>query len=144
MEEAVDQSPTLRGGAAPEDWDLEGARRQMRQIFGIDLDLRPETFEGGDPRALRAALHEALEARYGEKAARCEDLASRFAAIGYPTLQGWARQFLLESLDTHWKDHLLNMDHLKEGIGLRGYGQRDPKQEYQREGFEMFERCSPP
>jgi preprotein translocase subunit SecA len=84
-------------------------------------------------------LHETVEARYREKEARCAELAERFAAIGYPTLQGWAKQFLLESLDTHWKDHLLNMDHLKEGIGLRGYGQRDPKQEYQKEGFEMFE-----
>ncbi len=49
------------------------------------------------------------------------------------------RYFLLESLDRNWKDHLLQMDHLKEGIGLRGYGQRDPKQEYKREGFELFQ-----
>jgi preprotein translocase subunit SecA len=49
------------------------------------------------------------------------------------------RFFVLESLDRHWKEHLLNMDHLKEGIGLRGYGQKDPKQEYKREGFELFQ-----
>jgi preprotein translocase subunit SecA len=49
------------------------------------------------------------------------------------------RFFLLESLDRVWKEHLLNMDHLKEGIGLRGYGQKDPKQEYKREGFELFQ-----
>ncbi|MGM0645940.1 MAG: preprotein translocase subunit SecA [Thermodesulfobacteriota bacterium] len=49
------------------------------------------------------------------------------------------RFFLLESLDRIWKEHLLNMDHLKEGIGLRGYGQKDPKQEYKREGFELFQ-----
>ena len=49
-----------------------------------------------------------------------------------------ARFFLLDSLDRMWKEHLLNMDHLREGIGLRGYGQKDPKQEYKREGFEMF------
>lgn len=49
------------------------------------------------------------------------------------------RFFLLESLDRHWKEHLLNMDHLKEGIGLRGYGQKDPKQEYKREGFALFQ-----
>jgi len=49
------------------------------------------------------------------------------------------RFFLLESLDRNWKEHLLNMDHLKEGIGLRGYGQKDPKQEYKREGFELFQ-----
>jgi preprotein translocase subunit SecA len=49
------------------------------------------------------------------------------------------RFFLLESLDRFWKEHLLNMDHLKEGIGLRGYGQKDPKQEYKREGFQLFQ-----
>ncbi|MCM0754690.1 preprotein translocase subunit SecA [Desulfovibrio aminophilus] len=49
-----------------------------------------------------------------------------------------ARYFLLEALDRNWKDHLLNMDHLRDGIGLRGYGQKDPKQEYKREGFELF------
>ncbi|MEW5774936.1 MAG: preprotein translocase subunit SecA [Thermodesulfobacteriota bacterium] len=49
-----------------------------------------------------------------------------------------ARFFLLDSLDRMWKEHLLNMDHLREGIGLRGYGQKDPKQEYKREGFAMF------
>jgi preprotein translocase subunit SecA len=46
---------------------------------------------------------------------------------------------MLQTIDTLWKDHLLNMDHLKEGIGLRGYGQKNPLQEYQKEGFEMFE-----
>ena len=49
------------------------------------------------------------------------------------------RFFLLDALDRNWKDHLLQMDYLKEGIGLRGYAQRDPKQEYKREGFELFE-----
>ncbi|NJB68618.1 preprotein translocase subunit SecA [Desulfobaculum xiamenense] len=49
------------------------------------------------------------------------------------------RFFLLDSLDRNWKEHLLNMDHLREGIGLRGYGQKDPKQEYKREGFELFQ-----
>lgn len=49
------------------------------------------------------------------------------------------RFFLLESLDRYWKEHLLNMDHLKEGIGLRGYGQKDPRQEYKKEGFELFQ-----
>ena len=48
------------------------------------------------------------------------------------------RVITLQSLDAHWKDHLLAMDHLKDGIGLRGYGQRNPLQEYQREGYDMF------
>jgi len=45
---------------------------------------------------------------------------------------------MLQAIDTHWKDHLLGMDHLKEGIGLRGYGQKDPVREYQKEGYDMF------
>ncbi len=49
------------------------------------------------------------------------------------------RMIMLSVLDTQWKDHLLNMDHLKEGIGLRGYGQHDPLVEYKRESFDMFE-----
>ena len=49
-----------------------------------------------------------------------------------------ARAFLMESIDTQWKDHLLAMDHLREGVGLRGYGGQDPKRAYQTEGFEMF------
>jgi preprotein translocase subunit SecA len=48
------------------------------------------------------------------------------------------RYFILETLDRNWKDHLLSMDHLRDGIGLRGYGQKDPKEEYKREGFELF------
>ena len=48
------------------------------------------------------------------------------------------KMIMLQSIDTHWKDHLLGMDHLKEGIGLRGYGQKDPVREYQKEGYEMF------
>ena len=49
------------------------------------------------------------------------------------------RYFLLDALDRNWKEHLNNMDHLRDGIGLRGYGQKDPKQEYKREGFELFQ-----
>jgi preprotein translocase subunit SecA len=138
VEQIVDSSAEDR--SAPEDWDLEGVRRQLRQSFGIDIpDLTPAALDRTDVQGFRVRLLEIVEERAKQKEARCAELAGRYAEIGYPTLQGWAKQFLLESLDTHWKDHLLNMDHLKEGIGLRGYGQRDPKQEYQKEGFVMFE-----
>ncbi|MDP3939098.1 MAG: preprotein translocase subunit SecA [Deltaproteobacteria bacterium] len=122
-----------------QDWDLESIGNQARLLFGLDLDLSPEKLGDIDARRFRAELMESIESRYKEKEARCAELAGRFAEINYPDLMGWARQFLLETLDSHWKDHLLNMDHLKEGIGLRGYGQRDPKLEYQKEGFTMFE-----
>src|SRR5204863_450942 len=59
--------------------------------------------------------------------------------FGPPMLRQLEKIIMLQTIDTLWKDHLLNMDHLKEGIGLRGYGQKNPLQEYQKEGFEMFE-----
>lgn len=71
-----------------------------------------------------------------------EDIRSLFATLKKDAgeqYQEILRFFLLDSLDRNWKEHLLNMDHLKEGIGLRGYGQKDPKQEYKREGFSMFQ-----
>ena len=71
-----------------------------------------------------------------------EDIRSLFAKLKKDAgeqYQEILRFFLLDSLDRNWKEHLLNMDHLKEGIGLRGYGQKDPKQEYKREGFSMFQ-----
>jgi preprotein translocase subunit SecA len=59
-------------------------------------------------------------------------------AIGPEVMASLEQMVMLQTIDTAWKDHLLSMDHLKEGIGLRGYGQRDPLREYQREGYEMF------
>ncbi|MDR3135068.1 MAG: preprotein translocase subunit SecA [Deltaproteobacteria bacterium] len=66
-------------------------------------------------------------------------LEKKVASIGEDKFRSVASWLMLSSLDTQWKDHLLNMDRLKEGIGLRGYAQKDPLREYQREGFEMFE-----
>ena len=65
-------------------------------------------------------------------------LADKETAFGKPMMDYLRKVIMLQSIDTHWKDHLLAMDHLKEGIGLRGYGQKDPIREYQKEGYEMF------
>jgi preprotein translocase subunit SecA len=65
-----------------------------------------------------------------------EDKEKRF---GEPMLRQLEKIIMLQTIDSLWKDHLLNMDHLKEGIGLRGYGQKNPLQEYQKEGYDMFE-----
>ena len=80
-------------------------------------------------RPLREALGEAVQARY---AARERELTADLLR----TLERWV---MLHVIDSQWKDHLLSMDHLKEGIGLRGYGQRDPLTEYKREAFDLFE-----
>jgi preprotein translocase subunit SecA len=99
---------------------------------------------------VRARLDEVFDfSRFPEfKAAelsreRCQGLADQvfgtLAASAGEHFPEIVRYFILESLDRNWKEHLLNMDHLRDGIGLRGYGQKDPKQEYKREGFELFQ-----
>ena len=91
---------------------------------------------------VREALWERVQERLEEKVKMFADLEQRFAdlEVRLPSFESVARSFLLDTLDVQWKDHLLAMDHLKEGIGLRGYGQRDPKMEYQREGFDLWHR----
>ncbi len=65
-------------------------------------------------------------------------LKRKEAEFGTPLMDYLVRMISLQSIDIHWKDHLLGMDHLKEGIGLRGYGQKDPVREYQKEGYDLF------
>jgi preprotein translocase subunit SecA len=80
----------------------------------------------------RDSVREALVRRTAEV------YEQREREFGPEVVRHLERVITLQSIDSHWKDHLLAMDHLKEGIGLRGYGQRNPLQEYQREGFDMF------
>ncbi len=113
--------------AHPEDWDLKALGDSVMKQFG--LKLTPDLLEGVETReALVDALMERVWSFYEKKVADTgEDVYSQLEKI-----------MLLHTLDNLWKDHLLSMDHLKSGIGLRGYGQRDPLQEYKREGFELF------
>jgi preprotein translocase subunit SecA len=119
---------------APEDthpgqWDLEGLATAVKEQYGFDYRA-----EGIDATALGAkALEEELIAKAHEKYDQKE------AIIGAPAMRYHERMIMLQIADSHWKDHLLNMDHLKEGIGLRGYGQRDPLVEYKRESYDLFE-----
>ncbi len=111
----------------PMDWDLPGLRTQFLSYFNINAgDLRLEEL-GIDE--LREALWNAVQQRYSEREARFDS----------EIIRGFERAIMLHSVDMAWKDHLLALDHLKEGIGLRGYGQRDPLNEYKRESFELFE-----
>jgi preprotein translocase subunit SecA len=77
-----------------------------------------------------------------EKRKHCDRLAEQYADLGYPRFEQLERDFLLQVLDVQWKDHLHSMDGLREGINLRGYAQRDPKIEYQREGYALFEEMN--
>jgi preprotein translocase subunit SecA len=111
------------------DWDIKGLKDQIFTRFGVDIiaeGIKPEQLnrqEVGD------AIFDKLKERYEAK----EQL------IGGDAMRYHERMIMLSVLDSQWKDHLLNMDHLKEGIGLRGYGQHDPLVEYKRESFDMFE-----
>ncbi|MGC9194896.1 MAG: preprotein translocase subunit SecA [Syntrophobacteraceae bacterium] len=111
-----------------EDWNLDAIKNEMIRIFGVQPDLSTETLGDMNPEELRQYLLEIVEKRYDE----------REQAFGEPVMRDIENFFLLRTVDTLWKDHLLNMDYLKEGIGLRGYGQQDPVVAYKREGHQMF------
>jgi preprotein translocase subunit SecA len=115
--------------AHPDQWDLDGLATAVLRQFGFDYRA-----EGVDANKLGSkALEEALINKAHEKYEQKE------ALIGAPAMRYHERMIMLQIVDAHWKDHLLAMDHLKEGIGLRGYGQRDPLVEYKKESFELFE-----
>jgi len=112
----------------PEEWDLAGLSSALFAQFGF----RPDLPEAEVPALTRDALAERIAA--GAEAA----YRKKEEEYGAEAMRYLERMFLLSTIDALWKDHLLSMDHLKEGIGLRGYAQKDPLKEYQREGFEMF------
>src|SRR6266567_2752220 len=85
----------------------------------------------------RSAIEEQVFAVV-EKLYRAKEQELGVDADGTPVLRRYEQWLYLQSIDQQWKDHLLSMDHLRQGIGLRGYGQKDPKQEYKKEGYEMF------
>src|SRR5260370_37748499 len=110
-------------------WDVDGMRKYLLDYFGLDLAKK-----GIDPDQLnRAELGDAIF----EKLHEIYD--SKEKQLGADAMRYHERMIMLSVLDTLWKEHLLNMDHLKEGIGLRGYAQKDPLVEYKRESFDMFE-----
>ncbi|MGC4098136.1 MAG: preprotein translocase subunit SecA [Nitrospira sp.] len=116
----------------PEEWDVKGLTDMMQGQFG--LDVTQGKHDGGD--SLRDVGRDAL----------LEDLRSHVRdaytkkeqELGPELMRFLEKTFMLQVIDHHWKDHLLGMDHLRDGIGLRGYGQKDPLIEYKREGFDLF------
>jgi preprotein translocase subunit SecA len=110
-----------------EQWDLEALKREVNRVFGIDtadLDFSDQSAE---------EISETLWHRIRESYAEKEKL------VGREVLERVERDIMLQIVDVQWKDHLYSLDHLKEGIGLRGYGQRDPLVEYKKESFELFQ-----
>jgi len=112
-----------------DDWNIKGLKDAIFTRFGVDFiaeGVKPESMNRGE---LGDAIFDKLKERYDAK----EKL------IGPQAMRHHERMIMLSVIDQQWKDHLLSMDHLKEGIGLRGYGQHDPLVEYKKESFDMFE-----
>jgi preprotein translocase subunit SecA len=113
--------------AHPEEWNLKGLDDVVFKQFSLRLNLKEAGMNMG-----RDAIEEEIISSVKTL------LKNKEQEYGKPLMDYLMKVIMLQSIDTHWKDHLLSMDHLKEGIGLRGYGQKDPVREYQKEGYEMF------
>jgi preprotein translocase subunit SecA len=127
MEDLIDQyTPREK---SPESWDFDSLQVNVRNQFGIDIhQLNIDAASVSYPE-LTQSLTETISKYYENKEQR----------LGVEYMRYQERLIMLQVLDTQWKDHLWALDHLKEGIGLRGYGQRDPLMEYKKESFDMFE-----
>ena len=130
LDEVVDELVAEYAGekSHPDEWDLKGLADLLYKNFSLRLNL-------GDARSGdidRNSIGGTISAQVMNL------LRAKETEYGADLMEYIMRVIMLQSIDAHWKDHLLAMDHLKEGIGLRGYGQKDPVREYQREGYEMF------
>ena len=110
----------------PDDWDLENLKVNLKRVFAVDL-----------PDQVNRLTHPELEEQLLDKVKNKYDEKEK--DVGSEMMRWYERMVMLQIMDQQWKDHLLALDHLKEGIGLRGYGQRDPLVEYKRESFGLFE-----
>lgn len=113
---------------SPHEWDWQGISDSVYKCFNLQLDLPQDMISRLTPVNFHDTLHEQAHAIF----------TSRVEELGEELVDHLIKVMMLQAIDTHWKDHLLNIDHLKEGIGLRGYGQKDPKQEYKREAYNLF------
>jgi len=114
---------------SPDDWNIEGFTSAIKAQFGLDVDELEINWETINFQELHEKTINALNEIYEEKE----------RMISPERMREFERIIMLQVIDSQWKDHLLAMDHLKEGIGLRGYGQRDPLVEYKRESYDMFQ-----
>jgi len=113
----------------PDEWNLKGLGDIVYKRFSLRTDFNQlDDNNVIDNEYVREKINSGVKTLLHDKEEK----------FGKPLMEQVMRIIMLQSIDAHWKDHLLAMDHLKEGIGLRGYGQKDPKREYQREGYDMF------
>jgi preprotein translocase subunit SecA len=110
------------------EWDWQSINEIVFKCFNLQLDLPQETLSRLTPTSFNDMLREQTNSMF----------KARIEEMGDELIDHLIKVMMLQAIDTHWKDHLLNIDHLKEGIGLRGYGQKDPKQEYKKEAYDLF------
>jgi len=117
-------------GSVEEQWDVPGLEKTLSGEFELRLPIREwlDKDESLDEEHLRARIIEAANAYYEEK----------FASVDAQNVRDYERSIMLNFLDSHWREHLSALDHLRQGIHLRGYAQKNPKQEYKREAFDLF------
>jgi len=120
----------LSAESLPEQWDIAGLERELQAEWGIHLLLQDRIHSANEVEVedVTAWVHEVVESAYQAKI----ELADR------SSFDAFERSVFLYSLDTHWREHLAALDYLRQGIHLRGYAQKDPKQEYRREAFELY------
>ena len=123
-------SQYIAAGSMEEEWDVAGLEKALEAEYQLQLPVSKWLEEEKD-------LHE--EALRERVFAKADEICVQKATLtGEELMRGYERVMMLQSLDTHWREHLSALDHLRQGIHLRGYAQKDPKQEYKREAFELF------
>ncbi len=121
----------IPSGSLDEQWDIEGLTKHLKDDMSVSLDIQKWLDE--DDTLYEETLREKIQDTIRTIIKTKEKL------IGEDAMRGLERDVMLHVLDGHWKEHLAAMDYLRQSVGLRGYAQKDPKQEYKREAFEMFE-----
>jgi preprotein translocase subunit SecA len=111
-----------------DEWDWQGLEERVTQLFNLQLDWSPEERQDLESNSFTEKFRETVQQGYIRQEER----------NGENQMRQLERMVLLQMVDNLWKEHLLHMDHLKEGIGLRGYGQKNPLNEYKREGYNLF------
>jgi preprotein translocase subunit SecA len=119
----------LSDSVAPDDWDVENFRVQLLAVYAFDVDAEGIDFENMTSAQIESEIWEKLKVHYTAKEEQ----------VGGEAMRTYERIIMLNIIDAQWKDHLLAIDHLKQGIGLVGYGQKDPLVEYKKESFDMFQ-----
>ena len=115
--------------ASPDAWDVENYKVQIQTIYALDVEAEGLDFQKSSSEEIEETIWDKLKAKYAEKETQ----------IGDEAMRTYERIIMLNIIDAQWKDHLLALDHLKQGIGLVGYGQKDPLVEYKKESFDLFQ-----